>query len=98
MRIENKELAISLKPERQSPQVVKKACQDFEAFFLGFIFKKGFQPLFAPSSSPFFSQEETWFREMWMDEIAKKVGENGGWGLSDMLYRKLVEENKSGFS
>ena len=53
MRIENKELAISLKPERQSPQVVKKACQDFEAIFLGFIFKKGFQPLFAPSSSPF---------------------------------------------
>ncbi len=29
MRIENKELAISLKPERQSPQVVKKPVRVF---------------------------------------------------------------------
>ncbi len=96
MRIENenKDLAISLKPQELSPQTVKKACQDFEAFFLGFVFKKAFQPLFASSSSPFFSQEETWFREMWVDEITKKVEENGGWGLSNVLYEKLTEENK----
>ena len=96
MRIENenKDLAISLKLQEPSPQTVKKACQDFEAFFLGFVFKKAFQPLFASSSSPFFSQEETWFREMWVDEITKKVEENGGWGLSNVLYEKLTEENK----
>lgn len=76
MRIENKELAISLKPERQSPQVVKKACQDFEAFFLGFIFKKAFNP-FLLLLPLLFSQEETWFREMWVDEIAKKLGKMG---------------------
>ncbi|MDI3543387.1 MAG: Rod binding protein [Candidatus Atribacteria bacterium] len=98
MRIENKDLAISLKPQEPSSQTVKKACQDFEAFFLGFVFKKAFQPLFTSSSSPFFSQEETWFREMWVDEITKKVEESGGWGISDMLYQRLVEESKGDFS
>lgn len=100
MRIENenKDLAISLKPQEPSLQTVKKACQDFEAFFLGLVFKKAFQPLFASSSSPFFSQEETWFREMWVDEITKKMEESGGWGISDILYRKLTEENKGDFS
>ena len=78
MRIENKELAISLKPERQSPQVVKKACQDFEAFFLGFIFKKGFQPLFAPSSSPFLVRRKPGFGRCGWMKLLKSWGK---WGL-----------------
>ena len=77
MRIENKELAISLKPERQSPQVVKKACQDFEAFFLGFIFKKAFNPFLLLLPLLFLVRRKPGFGRCGWMKLLKKLGKMG---------------------
>jgi len=94
LKIEDFSFAPSLGEEIQKKEddSLKQACQEFEAFFLSFIFKKATQPVLV-EDSPFLSREEVWFREMWIDEITKKGAENQGLGLSQFLYQQL---SKSG--
>ncbi len=69
---------------------LRETCQEFEALLLGFVFKRAFQPVFG---SPLFgSREETWFREMWIDEVAKGLARQGGVGIAEMLWKQVREK------
>lgn len=81
---------IHLTGEGKSRKMLQKACGDFEAFFLSFVFKRAFTPLF-PS---LVSREEMWFRELWVEEVARKVSAQGGVGLGRLLFERLVKEEK----
>lgn len=89
MRIENQGTT-HLTGKEKSQKMLQKACSDFEAFFLGFVLKRAFVPLF-PS---FVSQEEMWFRELLVEEVAKKAAHQGGIGLGRLLFERLVREEK----
>ena len=71
---------------------LRSACEDFEAFLLSFVFKRAFQPVFG--SSLFSTQEELWFREMWLEEVSRNLARQGGVGIAKMLFQQLVKENK----
>ncbi len=77
-------------PEEKAIQRLRGVCQDFEAFLLSFVFKRAFQPVFG--SSLFSSQEESWFREMWVDEVAKNVARQEDMGIAKILFQRLMEE------
>lgn len=77
-------------PNEKAVQRLRSACEDFEAFLLGFMFKRAFQPVFG--SSLFSSREESWFREMWVDEVTKCVAHQGSVGVAQILFRQLMKE------
>lgn len=89
MRVEEN-LPKHLTAQEKSEKMLKKACGDFEAFFLSFVFKRAFVPLFSSS----ISQEELWFRELWVEEVARRVSAQGGVGLGKLLFAHLVKEEK----
>jgi flagellar protein FlgJ len=73
-------------PEKQK---LRKACLDFEGYFVGMLLKqmrgneiKG--SLFGQSS------EANLYREMLDDNIAKEIGKRGNFGIADMLYREMI--------
>ncbi|HHF09224.1 MAG TPA: hypothetical protein ENL28_01270 [Candidatus Atribacteria bacterium] len=74
--------------EKQQERL-REACQEFEAFLLSFIFRKAMQPVFTDRESPFLGREETWFREMWLDEVCKKSCTSANLQIGEMLYRSL---------
>ncbi|MCX7667314.1 MAG: rod-binding protein, partial [Atribacterota bacterium] len=76
--------------EAKTEKRLRSACEDFEAFLLSFMFKRAFQPVFG--SSLFSSQEEAWFREMWVEEVAKGVARQGGVGIARILFQELMRE------
>ncbi|MGQ9472937.1 MAG: rod-binding protein [Candidatus Caldatribacteriaceae bacterium] len=84
---------ITSEQEERKTQRLQSSCQDFEAFLLGFLFKRAFQPIF--DSSLFSSQQESWFREMWIDEVAKSVSHQNGIGVAKILIKQLIEKKDS---
>lgn len=78
--------------ETKTEERLRSACEDFEAFLLSFMFKRAFQPVFG--SSLLSSQEESWFREMWVEEIARSVARQGGVGMASILFQQLIRDNK----
>jgi len=57
-------------PDGKEVQRLRSACEEFEAFLLSFMFKRALQPVLR--SSLFTSQEESWFREMWVDSLPRR--------------------------
>ncbi|HSV31347.1 MAG TPA: rod-binding protein [Atribacteraceae bacterium] len=78
---------------------LKKACGEFESYFLGFMFKRSIQPVLV-TESPFLSKHERWFKDMFVDEVARSASRANGIGLAEYLYRNLagslVQESESG--
>lgn len=89
MRIEN-ERSLHLTEYEKSRKMLQEACNDFEAFFLSFVLKRAFTPLFSDSVS----REEVWFRELWVEEVAKRTSAQGGVGLGRLLFACLVKGEK----
>lgn len=76
---------------KQVADELKQACQDFESYLLGFVFKRSIQPVLI-QQSPFLSHHERWFRDMLVDAVAESSSEKGGIGLADYLYRSLERQ------
>ncbi len=79
--------AINSKDDKQ----IKKACQDFEAIFTGFMLKAMRKTV---QKSELFgsNQEEDMFRDMMDDEIAKTSSQRGSMGIADLLYKQLTTD------
>ncbi|MCX6345962.1 MAG: rod-binding protein [Armatimonadetes bacterium] len=79
--------AINSKDDKQ----LKKACQDFEAIFTGFLLKAMRKTV---QKSELFgsNQEEDMFRDMMDDEIAKSSSQRGSMGIADLLYKQLTAD------
>jgi flagellar protein FlgJ len=68
---------------------LKKACQDFEAVFIGQIWKQ--MRASVPKEGLLHSKEEEGYLSMFDQELSVKMSQSGGIGLSDMLYANLSE-------
>lgn len=79
-----------LRPEKKMDTVkLKKACQDFEAVFIGQIWKQ--MRASVPKDGMLHSKEEEQYLSMFDQELSVKMASAGGIGLSDMLYANLSQ-------
>jgi|GEM_PF-1115452 flagellar protein FlgJ len=85
-----KNLRSQLQPETKQDQAkLRKACQDFEAVFIGQIWKQMRSSV--PKDGMLHSKEEENYLSMFDQELSVKMAGSGGIGLADMLYANLSE-------
>jgi peptidoglycan hydrolase FlgJ len=85
-----RDLRSRVQPEKGLDEVkLKKACQDFEAVFIGQIWKQ--MRASVPKEGMLHSKEEESYLSMFDQELSLKMARSGGIGLSDMLYANLSE-------
>lgn len=86
-----RELRSRLEPDGkgQDEAKLRKACQDFEAVFIGQIWKQMRSSV--PKDGMLHSKEEESYLSMFDQELSVKMSRSGGIGLSDMLYSTLSE-------
>ena len=74
---------------------LKKACVEFESYFLSLIFKEMRKTVDGSNGVLPKSQAEEIFQEMLDDEYSKTSANSGGIGLAEMLYRQMSSEIKN---
>ncbi len=85
-----RDLRSRVQPEKGMDEAkLKKACQDFEAVFIGQIWKQ--MRASVPKEGMLHSKEEESYLSMFDQELSVKMSQSGGIGLSDMLYANLSE-------
>jgi flagellar protein FlgJ len=85
-----KELRSRMQPEKGLDEAkLRKACQDFEAVFIGQIWKQMRSSV--PKDGMLHSKEEESYLSMFDQELSVKMAAGGGIGLSEMLYANLSE-------
>jgi len=85
-----RDLRSRVQPEKGMDHVkLKKACQDFEAVFIGQIWKQ--MRASVPKEGLLNSKEQESYMSMFDQELSVKMSQSGGIGLSDMLYANLSE-------
>lgn len=73
----------------QDEAKLRKACQDFEAVFIGQIWKQMRSSV--PKDGMLHSKEEESYLSMFDQELSVKMSRSGGIGLSDLLYENLSQ-------
>jgi flagellar protein FlgJ len=85
-----RDLRSRLQPEKGLDEAkLKKACQDFEAVFIGQLWKQ--MRASVPKDGMLSSKEQESYLSMFDQELSLKMARSGGIGLSDMLYANLSE-------
>lgn len=83
-------LRSGLQTDKQQEQVkLKKACEDFEAIFIGQLWKQ--MRASVPKEGMLHSKEEEQYLSLFDQELSLKMARSGGIGLSDMLFSSLSE-------
>jgi len=73
-------------------QQLKKACQNFEAVFIGKLWKQ--MKSTVPKEGYLHSKQEDSYMSMFDREFSEKMAQAGGIGLADMIYGQLSEKLK----
>ena len=69
---------------------LKKACLDFESYFMQIMFREMRKTSFAGENGvPRAGRSEAVFRDMLDEEYAKSAAETGGIGLAEMMYKNM---------
>lgn len=85
-----RDLRSRVQPEKGLDEAkLKKACQDFEAVFIGQIWKQ--MRASVPKDGLLQSKEQEGYLSMFDQELSLKMARSGGIGLSDMLYANLSD-------
>ena len=85
-----RELRSRLEPQgEQDKASLRKACQDFEAVFIGQIWKQMRSSV--PKEGMLHSKEEESYLSMFDQELSLKMSRSGGIGLGDLLYENLSQ-------
>lgn len=82
-----------LTPGKGGDAKLKEACQGFEAIFINKLWQQMRSTV--PKEGYLHSREEDQYLSMFDQEFSKKMAENGGIGLGDMLYKQLKEQTSS---
>ncbi len=75
--------------KEQDEARLRKVCQDFEAVFIGQIWKQMRSSV--PKEGMLHSKEEESYLSMFDQELSLKMARSGGLGLADMLHANLSE-------
>lgn len=89
LQLRLQELRSRLRPEQGKEAKLKKVCQDFEAVFIGQIWKQMRSSV--PKDGLLHSKEEENYLSMFDQELSVKMAQSGGIGLGDMLRANLSE-------
>ena len=73
-------------------QQLKKACQNFEAVFIGKLWQQ--MKSTVPKEGYLHSKQEDSYMAMFDREFSEKMAQAGGIGLADMIYSQLSEKLK----
>ncbi|NDV17838.1 flagellar biosynthesis protein FlgJ [Pseudodesulfovibrio sp. JC047] len=73
-------------------QQLKKACQNFEAVFIGKLWQQMKQSV--PKEGYLHSKQEDSYMGMFDKEFSEKMAQGGGIGLADMIFSQLSEKLK----
>jgi len=74
--------------EKKDSEKLKKACQEFEGYFLQQVFKE-MRKTIPENNLLEKSQGREIFEDMLYEEYSKNISKGKGIGLSDMLYKQL---------
>ncbi len=82
------------KNQIQKEQALKKACQDFEAFFIYYLLKVMRKTI--PKTKLFYGGiAQDIYTSILDEQLAKKAGETNSLGLAILLYQQLSTLQKS---
>lgn len=73
----------------QDETELKKACTEFEAYFIQTMFKEMRKTVHSEDGIFPKGQAETMFQELLDEENAKSAAKAGGIGLAEMMYRQM---------
>ena len=88
--------SINAANEQKDEELLKKACGDFESYFIATMFKQMRESTQRINEDNAFfqkSQAEKLFTEMHDEELAKSLTASGGIGLASFLYKQLSRES-----
>ncbi len=71
---------------------IKKACQDFESYFLQMMYKAMRKTVDTSNSFVPKSQAEDMFQDMLDEESCKSASKTNAFGLSNSLYKQMMKE------
>ncbi|HHW68365.1 rod-binding protein [Defluviitalea raffinosedens] len=86
--LENFESVLKKASEEKDDKALKKACQEFESYFINQLFKE-MRRTIQPGGLIEKSQAEEIFQEMLDEEYAKNASQSNGIGLANVLYKQL---------
>lgn len=89
LQLRLQELRSRLRPGQGEDAKLEKSCQDFEAVFIGQIWKQMRSSV--PKDGLLHSKEEESYLSMFDQELSVKMARSGGIGLGDMLRASLSE-------
>lgn len=93
-KVDEKEFETLLKEAtaKQDDEVLKEACQEFEAYYLQQVFKEMRKTV--PESGLFEkSAGREIYEDMLYEEYAKEMSKGTAIGLADMLYKQLSKDS-----
>ena len=76
-------------------QELKEACVEFESYFLNMMFKSMRKTVVSGGGLFEKSNAEKMFQEILDEEVTKKMANEGGIGLADMMYKQLSRQNNA---
>lgn len=79
-------------PENGRDAKLREACKDFEAVFIGKMWKQMRSSV--PKEGYLHSKQEEQYLSMFDNDFSKKMADSGGIGLADMLYDQLSSKLK----
>jgi|GEM_PF-1472624 len=87
---------LTRKPDTTSDDAkLRQVCKDMESVFMGYLLKS-MRSTAKPTDLFGSEKEESMFRDMLDDEVAKSASKGKGIGIADMLYNQLSRiENQS---
>lgn len=96
LETDNFKQALNNAIENGENKELKKACVEFESYFLNTMFKSMRKiSIFDENGILGKSNAEKIFQEMLDTELTKKMANQGGIGLADMMYKQLNRQNSS---
>ena len=80
--------SLNLAVENQDKAKLRKACVDFESYFIHQMFKEMRKSIPSDGIIPKGHAEKI-FEDMLDEEVAKSIAEGRGVGLADMMYKQM---------
>jgi flagellar protein FlgJ len=82
-------------PQPKSDADLRKAAQEFEAYFVQQLMSQMRKAI--PSGGLLHSRGEDMFRDLMDEQLGKDIAKSHGFGLADSLYRQLsLEQGQTG--
>lgn len=81
--------SLETKAGQEDPEAIKTTAKQFETMFINMMLKSMREANVSMNSELFSNQSQDFYQEMFDQQLASKISESKGIGLSDMLIKQL---------